>query len=455
VSGRRIVIADYDATWPAQFENEAAAVRRVLGSRAFRIDHVGSTSVPGLAAKPIIDVLLVVADSSDEPSYAPLLEAAGYVLRLREPGWYEHRLFNGPRTPVNLHVFSSTCPEIDRMLAFRDRLRHNDDDRELYAQLKRGLSQQEWESVDDYANAKHAVVTRILANACAPVDIERARRLLRQQHVDLSDLPLSESYSGVDNTSFRLGDHLAVRFPRRATSAVLVENEQQWLPVLSTELPLPVPAPVRVGCPTAQFQWPWSVVPWFPGSTALGASAADTESLARELGMFLQALHRPAPANAPANPWRGVDLSVRTELLNRDVKRLAGEIDSAAVLALWTAVLAARPWRGERVWLHGDLHPANLLVDNGRLSAVVDFGDLTAGDPATDLSVAWMMLRDRDRAVFRQSARSRWSPIDDDTWMRARGWAVALGVSYLANFPEEPIAEVGRATIAATLTHDL
>jgi len=449
VSGRRIVIADYDATWPAQFAHEAAALRRVLGPRAFRIDHVGSTSVPGLAAKPVIDILLVVADSSDEPSYVPLLEAAGYVLRIREPGWYEHRMFNGPRTPVNVHVFSSACPEIDRMLAFRDRLLHNEDEREVYAQVKRDLSQQQWESVDDYANAKHEVVTRILANACAPVDIELAGLLLREQHADLSDLPLSESHAGVDNTSFRLGDSLAVRFPRRATSAALVENEQRWLPVLSADLPLPIPTPTRVGRPTARFQWPWSVVPWFQGGTALGASVADTESLARTLGSFLHALHHPAPANAPVNPWRGVNLSVRTELLNRDVKRLAGKIDGEAVLALWTHVLAARPWGGERLWIHGDLHPANLLVDNGQLSAVLDFGDLTAGDPATDLSVAWMMLPHRDRAVFREAARSRWSPIDDDTWMRARGWALALGVSYVANFPEEPIAEVGKATITA------
>ena len=455
MSGRRIVIADYDATWPAQFEHEAAAVRRVLGRRAFRIAHVGSTSVPGLAAKPVIDILVVVADSSDEPSYVPLLEAAGYVLRIREPEWYEHRMLNGPRTAVNVHVFSSACPEIDRMLTFRDRLRHNEDDRELYAQLKRDLSQQQWESVDDYAKAKHAAVTRILANACAPVDIELAQQLLREQHADLSELPFGESCSGVDNTSFRLGDRLAVRFPRRATSAALVENEQRWLPVLSPELPLPIPTPIRVGRPTARFQWPWSVVPWFQGGTALGASVADTKSLARALGSFLHALHRPAPANAPDNPWRGVDVSVRTALLNRDVKRLAGEIDSAAVLALWTHVLAARPWRGGRLWIHGDLHPANLLMDNGHLSAVVDFGDLTAGDPATDLSVAWMMLRHHDRVVFREAARSRWNPIDDDTWMRARGWALALGVSYLANFPGEPIAEVGRATIAATLIHDL
>ncbi|HET9831217.1 MAG TPA: GrpB family protein [Vicinamibacterales bacterium] len=451
----RIAIADYDATWPAQFENEAAALRGVLGPRAFRIDHVGSTSVPGLPAKPIIDMLLVVADSSDESSYVPRLDAAGYVLRIREPGWYEHRMFNGPRTPVNVHVFSSGCPEIERMLTFRDRLRQNADDRAIYVQLKRELSQHDWASVDDYANAKHAVVARILASAGAPIDLELAHQLLREQHADLSELPLSESYAGVDNTCFRLGDRLALRFPRRATSAALIENEQRWLPGLSAELPLPIPAPLRIGRPTARFQWPWSVVPWFEGNTALSAVVEDTESLAHALGSFLHALHRPAPADAPVNPWRGIDLTGRTELLHRDVKRLGDEIDGEAVLALWPQVLAARPWQAARLWIHGDLHPGNLLVDNGRLSAVLDFGDLTAGDPATDLSVAWMLLPHRHRAALRGAARSPWNPIDDDTWLRARGWALALGVSYLANFRGDPIVEVGKATIAAALTHDL
>ena len=121
-----IVLAEYDPRWPRLFEREAARIRSILGERAMRLEHVGSTSVPGLAAKPIIDLLLVVADSSDEPSYVPPLEAAGYVLRIREPDWHEHRVLKGPDTDINLHVFSPGSPEIHRTLAFRDRLRESD-----------------------------------------------------------------------------------------------------------------------------------------------------------------------------------------------------------------------------------------------------------------------------------------------------------------------------------------
>ena len=238
MSGRRIVLVDYDPAWAAAFDREAAALRDVLGDRAFSVEHVGSTSVPGLVAKPVVDILLVVADSSDEPSYAPRLEAAGYVLRVREPEMYQHRMFNGPRTPINVHVFSARCPEIERMLAFRDWLRHNARDRETYANLKRNLAREEWDSIDGYAKAKSAVVTDILARAEAPIDVTLVQELLREQHEDLSGLPLEESFSGWDNTVFRLGQQLAVRLPRRATSATLVQSEQRWLPHLSPQLPL-------------------------------------------------------------------------------------------------------------------------------------------------------------------------------------------------------------------------
>ena len=130
-----------------------------------RTEHVGSTSVPSLAAKPIVDVLLVVADSADESAYVPPLESAGYRLHIREPHWHEHRLFKGPDTPVNLHVFSSGCPEIERMLLFRDWLRDHADDRELYEQTKRALAQREWKSGQDYADAKTPVVEEILTRA--------------------------------------------------------------------------------------------------------------------------------------------------------------------------------------------------------------------------------------------------------------------------------------------------
>ncbi|MGA2879867.1 MAG: GrpB family protein [Bryobacteraceae bacterium] len=158
-------MVDYDPQWPELFEREADRVRAALGSRVLRIEHAGSTSVPGLAAKPVIDVILAVADSADEDAYAPSLESAGYLLRIREPGWYEHRMFQGPDTETNLHVFSSGCPEIARMLAFRDWLRGNAGDRDVYARTKLALAEKEWNDVQDYANAKTAVIEEILARA--------------------------------------------------------------------------------------------------------------------------------------------------------------------------------------------------------------------------------------------------------------------------------------------------
>jgi GrpB-like predicted nucleotidyltransferase (UPF0157 family) len=164
VSGS-ILIADYDPQWPALFDRESARISTVLGLQALQIEHAGSTSVPGLAAKPIIDIVLAVAASADEASYVPAMQAAGYTLRVREPNWYEHRMFKGPDTPVNLHVFSRGCPEIDRMLLFRDWLRQNTPDRELYENTKRALAGRHWEYVQNYADAKSAVVEEILARA--------------------------------------------------------------------------------------------------------------------------------------------------------------------------------------------------------------------------------------------------------------------------------------------------
>ena len=160
-----IALADYDPGWPVLYAREAARIRAALGGRAVQVEHVGSTSVPGLAAKPIIDILLAVPDSSDEQSYVPALEAAGYVLRIREPDWFEHRLFKGPDTDINLHVFTAGAAEIDRMLLFRDRLRANDADRDAYLQVKCDLAQQTWRHVQHYADAKTAIVEQIIARA--------------------------------------------------------------------------------------------------------------------------------------------------------------------------------------------------------------------------------------------------------------------------------------------------
>jgi GrpB-like predicted nucleotidyltransferase (UPF0157 family) len=160
-----ILIADYDPAWPQLYTREAERIRAALGDQVLLLEHVGSTSVSGLAAKPRIDILLVVPRSADEPDYVPALEAAGYVLHIREPDWYEHRVFKGPDTDVNLHVFSPGCPEIARMRLFRDWLRANAADRELYERTKRDLARREWKYTQQYADAKAEVVEAILARA--------------------------------------------------------------------------------------------------------------------------------------------------------------------------------------------------------------------------------------------------------------------------------------------------
>jgi GrpB-like predicted nucleotidyltransferase (UPF0157 family) len=162
-----IQVVDYDPRWPELFEREAARIRAALGSRALLIEHAGSTSVQRLAAKPVIDVVMAVADSRNEAAYVPALEAAGYSLRIRERDWHEHRMFKGPDTEMHLHVFSAGCPEIDRMLMFRDWLRNHADDRELYACTKLALARKQWKYGQIYADAKTAVVEEIMARAVA------------------------------------------------------------------------------------------------------------------------------------------------------------------------------------------------------------------------------------------------------------------------------------------------
>jgi GrpB-like predicted nucleotidyltransferase (UPF0157 family) len=161
----RIEISEYDARWPLLYDLEESRIRAALGNRVVLIEHAGSTSVPGLPAKPVIDILLEVRSSADEEEYATALEAAGYTLRIREPDWFEHRLFKGPDTNVNLHVFSQGCEEVGKMLAFRDRLRESAADRELYAATKRDLAARDWKHVQQYADAKAEVVREILARA--------------------------------------------------------------------------------------------------------------------------------------------------------------------------------------------------------------------------------------------------------------------------------------------------
>ena len=289
------------------------------------------------------------------------------------------------------------------------------------------------------------------------VTVELVRRLLREQHADLADLPVEMVAHGWDNVVFRLGDELAARLPRREAAAGILLNEQRWLPVLAPHLPLPVPAAVRTGEAGSGYPWPWSIVPFLPGRPASDTPPSGAREAAAVLGGFLGALHMRATADAPVNPMRGVPLARRSSTYTRNLRIVAEQVDPAAVTRTWEAALAAPRWDGPAVWLHGDPHPANILVDDGQVSAVIDFGDITAGDPATDLSLAWMMLPADCHEAFRKAYRQAGDVPDsgsatDPLWLRARGWALNLSLAFLAHSADNPqLRTIGHRTLAAVL----
>jgi aminoglycoside phosphotransferase (APT) family kinase protein len=286
------------------------------------------------------------------------------------------------------------------------------------------------------------------------VTADLVRSLLADQHPDLSGLPVEFLANGWDNAIFRLGDSLLARMPRRALGAQIIAHEQRWLPVVAPRLPVPVPRPVRTGGPGLGFPYPWSVVPYLPGVPAAGADGSgadglDLAAVAAEVGGFLRAMHVAAPSDAPANPFRGIPLSQRGEMFQASLAQLESALpDAMAVQRAWADALAAAAYDGPPLWLHGDLHPANVLVSGGHVSAIIDFGDITAGDPASDLSVAWMLLPLELHDVFREA----YGGVDEDLWRRARGWAVALGVVMMAHSADNPqIHGIGRRTVATVL----
>ncbi len=292
----------------------------------------------------------------------------------------------------------------------------------------------------------------VVSGPVADVEIDEdvVHQLLSQQCPQWTDLPLARVREGWDNVLFRLGDDLAVRMPRRTMAAPLIVNEQRWLPVLAPRLPLPVPVPLHQGVAGHGYPWSWSVVPWIEGDVIGDRPPADWDRVAVQLGAFLAALHLPAPRDAPANPYRGRPLVERTDRLLVGLDTVGDAVDRSAVEAAWTTLVDTPTDHGPPRWLHGDLHPLNILVERDALSGVIDFGDLTAGDRAADLSVAWIVLPDHARAAFREAAGTV-VPIDDHTWSRARAWSLALGVAYLHG--DERTAAIGRHAVAEVLAH--
>lgn len=292
-----------------------------------------------------------------------------------------------------------------------------------------------------------------MPSAEVDIDIPLVERLVASQFPDLAEHPLHSPTGGWDNAVIRLGSSLAVRLPRRAASVPLAEHEHRWLPGIEPRISTRIPAPFRIGRPSALFEWPWSVVPWIDGSSAVNLPVTDRGALAGELAQFISELHTQAPEDAPHNPVRGVPLRHRDEAVQGRIR--AGVVPRPdEMLALWLELRDAPEWSSDPVWLHGDLHPGNLLVRDGRLAGVVDFGDLTAGDPATDLALAWLAFDAPGRSLFLTALPERYQT-DALLLRRARGWALSLATAFTAHSDDNPaMAAIGVHAIGEVLDGD-
>lgn len=255
------------------------------------------------------------------------------------------------------------------------------------------------------------------------IDAALVKQLLAAQCPHWSHLPITPvSPGGWCNRAFHLGDEMIVRLPRHHAYAAQIEKEFRWLPQLAQHLPLPIPEPMALGLPGNGYPWHWSVYRWLPGQTAQPENIAELTTFATELGRFLAALHVPVPPNGPPpgahNFYRGGGLAVYDQEFRHAMALLGGRIDTAACMAVWESALA-NAFTGTPVWIHGDISAGNLLVCNGRLCAVIDFGNLCVGDPACDLAMAWTMFAGESRAAFRVAL-----PVDAGTWARGRAWVL-------------------------------
>ncbi len=285
------------------------------------------------------------------------------------------------------------------------------------------------------------------------IDATLVHRLLTAQFPHWADLPLAPVPSaGTDNAIYRLGTDMAVRLPRIDSAIEQVHMEHLWLPRFAPYLPLAIPVPLVMGAPGEGYPWHWSVYQWLDGENATIEPIADPTQAARDLAQFITALQRIDPFGwsppEPPRASRGVPLSTRDTPTRAAIASLHGMLDTGAVTAAWESALQVPAWNGPPAWLHADLSPLNLLVQQGRISAVIDFGCLGVGDPACELIVAWNLLSAQTRDVFRSALQ-----VDDATWARGRGWALSVGLIALPYYhiTNPVLAGIARRAIAEVL----
>ena len=272
---------------------------------------------------------------------------------------------------------------------------------------------------------KHAPVRK------ADITVDLVSKLVRTQFPEWAQLPVRPvDVDGWDNATFRLGETMSVRLPSAGHYVEAVEKEHRWLPILASELPLPVPQPLAMGAPGCGFPWPWSVYRWIDGAPATAQAITDLPQFAADLADFLAALYKIDAVGGPPpgthNFFRGGPLTVYDGETRDELEALSGHIDTELAAEVWQAALEAT-WRGVAVWFHGDAQPGNLLLADGRLSAVLDFGTCGVGDPACDTTIAWTFLSGHSSRIFKERL-----PVDSATWVRGRGWAIWKAMKVLA-----------------------
>lgn len=282
------------------------------------------------------------------------------------------------------------------------------------------------------------------------IDAALVSRLLVEQCPHLVDARLEPFANGWDNELFALGPNLLVRLPRREAAAELIVHEITFLPRLAPRLPVPVPVPVFAGRPADDFPWRWTVVPRLPGTSAAEVQVPGRAAAAPGLAAFLTALHLPADADAPVNPFRGVPLTDKVGIWPQRIRKVAGQQAAAD----WLRAAAVPAWPGPPLWLHGDPHPMNLLLgSDGSLQGVIDFGDLCGGDPASDLATAWLMFDAPARARFREQCDLS-GIYDPAIWLRAWAWALGLACAFALSSDNMPaLAGIARHGLTETLAN--
>lgn len=447
---KKYVFKPYSKIFPELFLKEKERISSQIKT-ALAIEHIGSTSVPNLGGKGIIDIAIAV-HRQDMDSVSEQLQSLGYEFRptFSTPDRFYYIIYlpdpeEGNRR-YHVHLTYPENSEWGQFIGFRDYLRNHPDEVEEYAAMKRQAVDEANHEGERYRKIKEPMFKKVSSLMAQGQEGKRliveesfVRRLVATQFPQWKDLPIKAvSLSGWDNRTFHLGDCMLIRMPSAAEYALQVEKEQHWLPRLAPFLPLPIPVPLAVGEPMDGYPWKWSIYSWLDGETVAFGRIADLCEFAVDLAKFLKAFQSIDSADGPLpglhSFYRGGSLMTYDAEVRQALIALEGKIDVETATQVWQTAFATT-WTGKPVWVHGDISAGNLLVQKGRLSAVIDFGQLAVGDPACDLAIAWTFFEGESRRAFQEEL-----PLDKETWARGRAWTlwkslvVAAGFTNPSNF---------------------